>query len=149
MKAEIDAAVRNLAKEDLSNLYAKLGAYSIAFPQDPALFAAPAATIQVDVRVAGPLDEAIALGKRILRRWQKAIFDLVCSTDGVDPQARTTILDALKLNSPEALSAAITSVLIAVFSVGPAVAAIVGVLFGKILLPTAGAEVCSFWKGKL
>jgi hypothetical protein len=73
----------------------------------------------------------------------------VCSTEGVDPQAKKTILDALKLNSPEALSAALTGVLISVFSVGPAVATIVGVLFGKILLPSAGEELCSFWKERL
>jgi len=39
--------------------------------------------------------------------------------------------------------------LIGVFSVAPAVAAIVGVLFGKVLLPSAGKEVCEFWKERL
>jgi hypothetical protein len=149
MKTQIDAAVKNLSNADTGSLYAKLGAYSVAFPQGPAQFAAPDATVQVDVGIAGALDDAIALGKRILKRWNKAIFDLVCSKDGVDPQARKTIMNALTLNSPEALAAAITSVLIGVFSVGPAVAAVVGVLFGKVLLPAAGEEACKFWKERL
>lgn len=149
MKMEINAAVRDLADEDENGLLAKLGAYSVAFAQNPADFNAPATSARIDVGTAGPLDDMIALGKRILKRWQKAIFDLVCGTEGVDAQAKKTILDALKLNSPEALAAAITSVLISAFSVGPAIAAVVGVLFGKVLLPAAGDELCGFWKERL
>ncbi len=149
MTTQIEAAVKSLAQDDVSALYAKLGAYSLAYPQGPAQFAAPDASIQIDSSTAGALDDVAALGKRILKRWNKSIYDLVCNKDGIDPQARKTIMDALKLNSPEALAAAITSVLIGVFSVGPAIAAIVGVLFGKVLLPAAGDEICTFWKERL
>ncbi|MEH7876603.1 hypothetical protein V7799_02505 [Rhizobium laguerreae] len=149
MKDEIDKAVKTLGVASTNKLYADLGAYSITYPQDPARFANPSVSVPVDVSVAGPMDDAIDLGKRILRRWNKAIYDLVCGTEEADPQVRKTIFDALKLNSPEALAAAITGVLISAFSVGPAVAAIVGVLFGKVLLPTAGQEVCSFWKERI
>jgi hypothetical protein len=149
MQTEIETAVKELSRSDANSLYARLGAYSTAYPGDPGQFVSPGATPPVDASIAGPLDDAMALGKRILKRWNRTIFDLVCGTDGVDPQARKTIMDALKLNSPEALAAAVTSVLIGVFSVGPAVAAIVGVLFGKVLLPAAGQEVCVFWKERL
>lgn len=84
-----------------------------------------------------PLDDVIGLGERILKRWNKAIYDLVCGGEGVDPQAKKTILDALKLGRPDAVATAITSVLIGLFSVGPGVALVVGVLFGKVLLPAA------------
>jgi hypothetical protein len=149
MKAQIEAAVKDLSAADTASLYAKLGAYARAFPSDPAQFATPEAAVQVDEEVAGPLDDAIILGKRILARWQKSIYDLVCGGESVDPEARKTIMNSLNLNSPEALAAAITGVLISAFSVVPAVAVIVGVLFGKILLPAAGKEVCQFWKEKM
>jgi hypothetical protein len=146
---DIDAAVKTLSDFDVNNLKARLGAYTVQFPETPAAFAAAQVSVPVDVSIAGPLDDAIALGGRILKRWNKVIYDLVCGGDDVDPQVRKSILDAVKLNSPEALAAAITGALIGVFSVGPAVAAIVGVLFGKLLLPAAGKEVCDFWKERL
>ena len=148
-KTEISAAVKDLYALDEKSLKARLGAYAVQFPQTPAQFAAPQVAVPVDVSVAGPLDDAIDLGGRILKRWNKVIYDLVCGTQDADPAVRKSILDALKLNSPEALAAAITGALIGVFSVGPAVAAIVGVLFGKVLLPAAGQEVCAFWKERL
>lgn len=146
---DIDGAVKKLTDASTDSLYAQLGAYSIAFPRDPGNFIDPTVSVPIDVSVAGPLDDAIGLGKRILKRWNKAIYDLVCGTKEADPEVRKTILSAMKLNSPEALAAAITGVLISVFSVGPAVAALVGVLFGKVLLPAAGEEVCKFWQERL
>jgi hypothetical protein len=149
MKAEIDHAVQTLWKSDANSLYARLGASSVAFSGNPAQFTAPDPTVKVDVSIAGPLDDAIALGKRILKRWNKAIYDLTCGTDGVDPQVKKTILDALKLGKPDAYASAITGVLISFFSVGPGVAMVVGVLFGKVLMPAAGEEICAFWKERL
>jgi hypothetical protein len=149
MKAEIDHAVQTLSKSDANSLYARLGASSVAFSRNPAQFAAPDPAMKVDVSIAGPLDDAIGLGKRILKRWNKAMYDLICGADGVDPQAKKTILDALKLGKPDAYAAAITGVLISVFSVGPGVAMVVGVLFGKVLMPAAGEETCAFWKERL
>ena len=73
----------------------------------------------------------------------------MCADAEVDPEARKTILDALKLNPADALAAAITGMLIGLFSVAPAVAEIIGVLFGKVLLPPVGKEVCQFWKERL
>jgi hypothetical protein len=152
MANNIDAAVKELATSDTTSLYAQLGGYVRAFPTDPAQFANVNAHIEISAAVAGPLDDAIALGKRILNRWNKVAYDLVCGGETAgqaEKDARDKILGALKLNSPEALAAAITGVLISVFSVGPAVAAVVGVLFGKLLLPPVGEEVCSFWKDRL
>lgn len=142
-------AVTNLGKSDSDALYASLGFSSHMFPQAPQDFATPKSNVISDDELAGPVDDAILLGKRILRRWQKAIYDLVCGTEDADPQVRKTILNALKLDSSDALAAAVASVLISFFSVAPAVAAIVGVLFGKVLLPAAGEEVCSFWKERI
>jgi hypothetical protein len=149
MKSEIETAVKTLSAEGNDQLYARLAATSQEFVRAPAKLSSPSASVSIDIGIAGPLDDAVDLGKRILKRWNRSIYDIVCGTPDADPQARKTIMDALKLNSPEALAAAITGVLIATFSVGPAVAAVVGVLFGKVLLPAAGEEVCKFWKEKL
>jgi hypothetical protein len=149
MKDDIDRAVQNLSKADTDSLYARLGASVVGFSRDPQQFVAPSAAITVDVSTAGPLDDVIGLGKRILKRWNKVIYDLICGSDGVDPQAKKTIMDALKLGKPDAVATAITGVLVSVFSVGPGIALVVGVLFGKVLLPAAGEEACTFWKERL
>ncbi len=97
----------------------------------------------------GPLDDAAELGMRILKRWNVVLYQLVCGGSDVDPVAKKDILAALKIGTPDAIAAAITGILITTFSVGPAIAAIVGVLLARVLLPAAGQEVCSFWKEKL
>jgi hypothetical protein len=149
MKAQLDETVQFLSKSDANSLYARLGASSIAFSRNPAQFTTPDPAMGIDVSIAGLSDDAIELGKRILRRWHKVIYDLTCGTDGVDPQAKKTVLDALRLGTPDAFASAITGVLISVFSVGPGVAVVIGVLFGKILMPAAGEEICAFWKERL
>ena len=145
MKSEIQAAVTNLAEADDDSLFARLGAYSAAFPVEPGNFVAPGAVVAVDAALAGPLDQAKLLGRRILSRWNRTLYDLVCG-EGGDPQAAALIKAA---TSRETLAAAIASVLIGMFSVAPAIAAIVGVLLGRVLLPAAGAAICDFWKDHL
>jgi hypothetical protein len=150
MKAQIDQAVQKLSKADANSLYAQLGASSIAFPNNPAQFAAPDAAATVDISIAGPLDDAIGLGKAILGRWNKTLYDLICGEpDEAGKEARKSILDALKLGDANAFAAAITAALISVFSVGPGIALVVGVLVGKVLMPSAGQEICAFWKERL
>jgi hypothetical protein len=149
MNDAIERAVQNRTKTDGKNLYGLLGAYSLEFPRRPAEFAAPDAGITIDETVAGVGDDAIELGKRIAKRWNRVLFDLACGGDSVDPQAKKTITDALKLGSPDAIAASITGILISTFSVAPAVAVIVGVLLGRVLLPAATKEICVFWKEKL
>jgi hypothetical protein len=58
-------------------------------------------------------------------------------------------MNALNLKSPDGIAAAVTGILISTFSVGPAVATVVGVLLARLLLPAAGQEICKFWKEKL
>jgi hypothetical protein len=147
---KIDDAVKELMKADTKILYQKLGAYASTFPRDPAQFASPQAAVTADVAHAGPMDEAVELGKRVLRRWNKTLHGVVCGgVEDVDADARNKIMTAIKLQDPTAIAASITGVLIGVFSVGPAIATVVGVLVGKILLPAAGQEVCAFWKERL
>jgi hypothetical protein len=147
-------AFKELNESDSKSLYEKLGGFATVYPTKPEKFSEiGAADVEVmdDVAQAGPLDELAALGKRILSRWNKVMYDLVCAGGGgdVDPDVQKSIFAALKIGSPEAVAAAITGVLISVFSVGPAIAAVVGVLLGRLLLPAAGKEVCAYWKEQL
>jgi hypothetical protein len=149
MNDNIKSAIDDLSKADSRVLYEKLGAYASAFPQDPAKFASAQAAGTMEVAFAGPMEDAAELGKKILRRWNKMLYELVCGGDSVDPEARSKIMGAIKLNDSTAIAAAITGILISAFSVGPAIATVVGVLLGKILLPAAGQEICSFWKDRV
>jgi len=147
MKTKLEEAIESLSAADDANLYARLGAYSIEFPQSPHKFAEPRAAISLDVKTAGALSASIELGQRILKAWNRSLYDLTCAA--ADPQAKKTIVDALHLKSADGIAAAITGILISTFSVGPAIATIVGVLLGRVLLPAAGRELCAFWKEKL
>ncbi len=150
MTNQISTAVTGLSGLSDKDLTAKLGAYAMQFPSAPADYAVPGADVAISGNVASITGDAIDLGTRILKRWNKVMYDLVRSGgDNVDPEVRKKILDAANLKSPEAIAAAITATLIGVFSVGPAIATIVGVLLGRVLLPAAGQEICSFWKDKL
>jgi hypothetical protein len=150
MTNQITNAVTGLSGVTDNDLKAKLGAYAMQFPSAPADYAEPGADVAITGDVASITGDAIDLGTRILKRWNKVLYDLVCGAgEDVDPEVRKKILDATNLKSPEAIAAAITATLIGVFSVGPAIATIVGVLLGRVLLPAAGKEICSFWKEKL
>ena len=146
-----DATLKQLTASDTTTLYEKLGGFATTYPADPTKFSDIGVADVMDVSHAGPLDELADLGKRILRRWNKVMYDLVCGGGGgdVDPEAQKSILAAIKIGSPEAIAAAITGALISMFSVGPAIAAVVGVLLGRLLLPAAGKEVCAYWKDQL
>lgn len=148
--SDIQAVIGELQQADDDKLLETLGAYSKAYASDAAKFSAPAASIPLDMATMGPLDGLVEIGRRVLKRWQKVIYDLVCGGGGeTDKDARRTILDSLAINSPEALAAAVAGVLISTFNVGPAIATIVGVLFGRLLLPAAGEVVCEYWKEQL
>jgi len=147
---QISTAVTGLSGLTDKELTAKLGAYAMQFPSSPGDYAVPGAYVAISGEVASITGDAIDLGGRILKRWNNVIYDLVCGGgDDVDPEVRKKIFDAANLKSPEAIAAAITATLIGAFSVGPAIATIVGVLLGRVLLPAAGKEICSFWKEKL
>jgi hypothetical protein len=149
MTTQIQSAIQSLATSDTDSLLATLGSYAANYPGSPEKFVAAGADIGLPQPTGGVLDSVIELGKNILRRWHKTIYQLVCGGDEVDAAAKKQILDSIKIGSPEAMAAAITGVMIGVFSVAPAVAAVVGVLFGKLLLPAAVDETCKFWKTKL
>ncbi|MDI4656467.1 hypothetical protein [Xanthobacter autotrophicus] len=147
--SDIQTVIGELQQADDEKLLEQLGAYSKAYALEPAKFAAPATSVPIDMATMGPLDGLMEIGRRVLKRWQKVIYDLVCGGGEGDQDARKTILDSLKINSPEALAAAVAGVLISAFNVGPAIATIVGVLFGRLLLPAAGEVVCEYWKEQL
>jgi len=149
MTPQIQSAVRNLAASDTDSLLATLGSFAVEYPAAPEKFVVAGADIGLPQPTGGVLDNVIELGKNILRRWHKTIYQLVCGGEEIDAAAKKQILDSIKIGSPEAMAAAITGVLIGVFTVAPAVAAVVGVLFGKLLLPAAVDETCKFWKGRL
>jgi hypothetical protein len=148
MKDDINKAVSALEKLDDDTLKARLGAYVRQFPSAPADFAAPGADVAISVDHMSIGSDAIDLGARIIKRWNKTLYDLACGGD-VDPNVRSAIADAVKLGSPTAIAAAITGVLVSAFSVGPAIATLIGVVLGRLLLPAAGQEICAFWKERI
>jgi GDSL-like Lipase/Acylhydrolase family len=89
------------------------------------------------------------LARRLLRRWERELYELICGTSDEDTKERRGMLDALKLGEP-ALIGAMTAWL----ATGPlAVPAVVAGVLAAILVKRIGGsaqdELCKAWKERL
>jgi len=85
-----------------------------------------------------------ALGQRVFRRWNMALYDFVCKSKAEDQQLRERLISALSGKEGGA-AALIAGTLVAAFGASPAVAAIIGTLVVRIVIIPATEELCSYW----
>jgi hypothetical protein len=85
----------------------------------------------------------IALGRRIFRRWSRALHQFACSTGEEDKSARDRLWSALI--GKEGGAAVIAGILVASFGASAAVAAVVAALLVKIVIQPATEELCESW----
>ena len=127
----------NRSEEDLLMLLAR---QEEAIKSDPDLAQDPA--LDPDYASAGMPAEALrSLGKKIMRRWNQALFDLVCKKD--DDEDRKKLMDAFGLGET-ALIGAVASVLLTLTS--PAIAAAAAAVIVKHFILPAGGIVCDAWE---
>lgn len=107
-----------------------------------------AATPTYEGVVMGPMSDLVTLGRRILDRWNRELYKVMCGGDPDDKEDRESLLKSVGL-SDVAVAAAMSSVLIGSFAVAPAVATIIAALVVKRLLIPGGAVACEFWKERL
>jgi len=99
-------------------------------------------TLDPEYAGAGMPAEALrSIGKRILRTWNKALFDLICTEK--DDVQRKKLMDAFDLGET-ALIGAVAAALLTVTS--PAIAAAVAAIIVKKFLIPAGGVVCEVWE---
>lgn len=103
--------------------------------------------VAADVKMMGIKDDLKALGTRVLRRWNRSAYDLLCGTDPDDAATQQEIKKALGLGEAAVIGALAT----ALVGIGlmPALAPIVAAILVKKFFRPAYGEFCAVWKGKL
>src|SRR5260370_1015116 len=90
-------AAQRLATKDVAALEVQIGLRQIALEHDPNLKDNLGWDPKYDDTMMGSLDEVRALGRRVLRVWNKALHDLVCGQEAADTQQRQAIFNALNI----------------------------------------------------
>jgi|SRR4030095_11468076 hypothetical protein len=143
-----DQEINLLLQSDVDQLVEQLGMRAAVVAKDINKSAElqPKITAE-DVKAMGIKEDLADLGNRVLRRWQRSSYELLCGGSADDAETRDALKDAFGMGDV----AAITAITTALIGIGlmPALAPILAtILFKKFLKPTYG-EFCAFWKTKL
>lgn len=107
-------------------------------------FADPGFDPAYDTAMMGALDGVKAAGIRVMNRWSKELYQLVCGSG--ENQARDELMEALNLGETAAI-AAVASLLLAIAPA--AVAAPLSVLLVKSFVLPAKDELCLVWREQI
>lgn len=133
-KTVADAANRLYKQKDEDALEVLIGMREKAIDANPAL---------KDFETMGGLDELKAMGRRILNRWNKELYGVVCVGKSGDQKDRKAVLDSLNLGET-AVIAAVASALLTL-GVYAAIAAALAPLIVKRFIWPAKDELCAAW----
>lgn len=139
--AVVKAAIRNNTKDEAA-LELLIGMQDKALSTKPGAAADPDFEPVYEKTTMGPLDDLKALGRRIVKRWNRELFSLVCE-GREDDETRTKLLAALKLNDAAALGV-IATALMALGAPAAIAAALAPLLLKKFINP-AKDELCAAW----
>jgi hypothetical protein len=148
VSAVVEAANR-LATKDAASLEVLVGMIDTELSKDPSLkeqaYLEP--KYSSDELMGGRLDELRAIGRKILKRWNKELHGLVCAQQGSDQKDREAILGALSLNQA-AVIAAVATALLGLGVPAPIAAALAPLIAKKFIWP-AKDELCEAWADAL
>jgi hypothetical protein len=145
--AVVDAANRLHKQKDEVALELLIGMRAKAIEQDPALKDDIDFEPKYEAETMGALDEIKALGRRILNRWNRELYGVVCGNQGDDQKARTAVLNSLNLGEA-AVIAAVAGALLSL-GVAAAIAAALAPLIVKRFIWPAKDELCNAWGEEL
>ena len=140
--------LRDLAEADEDQLLEQLGMRGAVSARDfeksaqlqPALSGA-------DVTAMGIKDDLKVLGQRILRRWNRSAYEVICGDDPDDAKAREDVKKAIGLGDAAVIGAG--SYALIGIGLMPALAPVVAAILVKKFFKVAASEVCVFWKENL
>lgn len=144
--ADISAVVneaKRLQKRDETSLLELVGRQTKAIELNPALKDKVDLDPKYDSTTMGAMDDLKALGLRVLKRWNKELYSMVCSNKGSDVKDRQAILDSLNLGET-AVIAAVAGALMALGVPAPVAAALAPLITNKFIWP-AKDELCGAW----
>ncbi|WP_342078227.1 hypothetical protein [Yoonia sp. SS1-5] len=131
---------QNYADRSEEDLLMLLARQEVVIKSDPAKAEDP--TLDPSYESAGMPAEALrAIGKKIMRRWNQSLFELICKQK--DDKNRQKLIEAAGIGET-ALIGAVASVLLTLTS--PAIAAAAAAIIVKHFLVPAGGVVCDAWE---
>ncbi|SRR6266481_444461 len=142
-KDEVEREAKRLANKDEKALELLVGMQAQAIDKDPSLAEQVSLEPQYDEATMGFLDDVRALGRRILKRWNRELNKLVCGTDNASEKDRNAILGALSLGET-AVIAAVAAALLGLGVPAPLAAALAPLIVKKFIWP-AKDELCEAW----
>ena len=144
MVDNLTTVANDLAGYDESALIELLGIRAKSIERDPSIAGNLSPKVSYDAKFLGPLDEIKALGLRILNRWNKELFNIVCGSSKDDEQDRTKVLNALTLSEGAAIAALIP--VLTALGLAPALAGVLAAIIVKRFLGSAIETLCDAWK---
>lgn len=144
----LNPVLADLMAADENTLLEQLGMRSKAVTAGVVDAMGYTATPVYEVALMGPLDDLRTLGRRLLARWNRELYKVMCGSDKGDASDRESLFKALGLGDV-AVAAAITAVLVSSFAMAPAIATVVAALVVKRIVVPAGGEICAFWGEQL
>lgn len=143
INAVVDAAKRLYTQKDEVGLELLIGMRAKAIEQDPTLEDNVDLEPKYQAETMGALDEIKALGSRILDRWNKELYHLVCGNKGEDQKDRKAVLSSLNIGEA-AVIAAVASALLSLGVVAAIAAALAPLIVKRFIWP-AKDELCGAW----
>ncbi|MEL6768072.1 MAG: SGNH/GDSL hydrolase family protein [Pseudomonadota bacterium] len=143
VSAAAAAAERMAATMSDDMLVAEIGRRATLTSVDPSRAVALEASVS-EAALEGVGDFFHRIGKRLLKRLHRELYQLLCGDGDEDKEDRKALGDALNLG-PAAVAAALVQLLTVSFGLAPAVATVVAaVLMKRVLGPTI-EETCAVW----
>ncbi len=143
LENEVRREAQRLAKKDEKALELLVGMQAKAIEKEPGLAKSISLEPQYDEATMGFLDDVRALGRRILKRWNRELNKLVCGTDSGSEKDRKAILDALDIGETAVIGAVATA-LVGLGVPLPIAAALAALIVKKFIWP-AKDELCAAW----
>jgi hypothetical protein len=142
-KQAVVVAAQKLGSRDEAALEVLLGLRQKAIERDPALKDDVEFEPKYDGTTMGPLDDLRKLGRRILKKWNKELQEVVCGKGAKNKKDRAAVLESLNLGEA-AVIAAVASALLSLGVVAALAAALAPLIVKRFIWP-AKDELCAAW----
>ena len=139
----VSAAVNRLSARDDESLELLLGMRAQAIEKSPALEEDVDFLPEYDSTTMGGLDSVKSLGRRLLTRWNKELYGLVCGDKPEDAAERKKIMTALNISVGAAATA--IAMTLTTLAVPAALAVVAAPIFVKRMLVPGKEEMCAAW----
>lgn len=148
MENDPKEVAKRLASLDEAQLLEELGARQQAIDKDPAKAAQPDPEIPAGIQTMGAKEALQAIGRRVLHRWNREAYKVVCGKDAKDVQSRDELRHALGIGDAAA-AAALTPLLMLIPGLPIALAPVLAAFVIRTFAAPALDELCEYWSEQL